>query len=433
MIVSESISLTTFASAGMTTATCELMTDPLPEPPLRDTPCTRLPRGFRLMIFSDTYAPQMNGVTRTLKRLVACVRERGGTVKVVTTSNGRNAPAHDDEGVDRWPSMRFWKYDELRIAPPLVGRARRAMEEFRPHVVHIATPFGVGLAARSAARTLGIPAVSSYHTSFAAYASYYGLGSLTGMATAFLRWFHNGTLRTYSPTRAIANDLVRLGFRNTAVWGRGVDTGLFNPQYRSDELRLRLCARPGDVIVAYVGRLAPEKGLDLAFEAVRQARGRARSRIVLAVAGDGPYGDACRRMAPFDTMFTGRLHGTALSALYASADIFLFPSQTDTFGNVLLEAMASRLAVVAADSPPSRELLEWNGSGAACGVVAEATPDAIAAELVRLADDPELRRALAARGYARARARTWDGAHEPLIAEYALLGGHAPKGQLSEP
>ena len=380
-----------------------------------------LPDGFRVMIFTDTYAPQMNGVTRTLERLVRRVRECGGDVRVVTTGRGNGQPCADEAIAERWPSLPFWRYDELRISMPHLQRARRSLEVFQPHVVHIATPFGVGLAARHATRQLGIPAVSSYHTSFAAYASFYGLGSLTSAASAFLRWFHNGTMRTYCPTRAIENDLVREGFRNTAVWGRGVDTSLFNPAFRNDVLRLRLCARPGDVIVAYVGRLAPEKGLDLAFEAVKLARSRAKSRVILAVAGDGPYANECRSRAPFDTMFTGRLSGTALSAFYASADIFLFPSRTDTFGNVLLEAMASRLAVVAADSPPSRELLEWDSPGEIAGIVASPDAASVASELVRLADDPDVRRALAASGYARAATRTWDSAHAPLLADYATL------------
>ncbi|HLV26851.1 MAG TPA: glycosyltransferase, partial [Gemmatimonadales bacterium] len=165
----------------------------------------------------------------------------------------------------------------------------------------------------------------------------------------------------------------------------------------------------------------PEKGLDLAFEAVKLARSRAKSRVILAVAGDGPYANECRSRAPFDTMFTGRLSGTALSAFYASADIFLFPSRTDTFGNVLLEAMASRLAVVAADSPPSRELLEWDSPGEIAGIVASPDAASVASELVRLADDPDVRRALAASGYARAATRTWDSAHAPLLADYATL------------
>jgi glycosyltransferase involved in cell wall biosynthesis len=264
------------------------------------------------------------------------------------------------------------RYPELRLAPPDAPRAARPLGAFRPTLVHVATPFGVGLAGRRVALRAGVPLVTSYHTSFSAYARHYRLGAVAGPAWRFLRWFHNGGRRTFVPTRAVAAELAGRGFRGLGVWGRGVELAQFAPALRSDALRAARGAREGDVVVAFVGRLAREKGLDIALDAVRLARRRLEAlggptpRFV--VGGDGPYECACRARAPEGTVFAGRLAGAALGAAYASADVFLFPPQTDTFGNVLLEALAGRCAVLAVDAPPTREVL----ADGAHGVIAPA-------------------------------------------------------------
>jgi phosphatidylinositol alpha 1,6-mannosyltransferase len=384
---------------------------------------------LRLALFTDTALPQLNGVTRTLDRLARAVRARGGEVRTFTTTA---RGADDDLSVRRFASIPFWAYPQLRLAAPRVAAVTRELREFRPTLVHAATPFGVGLAGRAAAARIGVPFVSSYHTSFSAYAEFYGLGALTSAGWRFQRWFHNGGLRTFCPTRAVQRELESHGVRRTRVWGRGVDTARFSPRQRSTSFRRDvLGAGSGTVVVGYVGRLAAEKGLGLALDAMRLARQRSAVPIVFAFAGDGPYAAECRTRAPEGSIFLGRLEGEALTTFYASVDMFVFPSRTDTFGNVLLEAMASGLPVVAANAAPTRELLR-DGS---CGVLADAEegPGPMAEAIVALAHDAERRAALTGRGLSVAAQHSWDAVFDLLLADYAEVTGFpvpvsAPRG-----
>jgi phosphatidylinositol alpha 1,6-mannosyltransferase len=366
---------------------------------------------LRLALFTDTYPPQLNGVSRTLERLVDAVRSRGGECKVYTTTDPEVTSVSPD--IWRRPSIPFWAYPQLRLAPPVGGDIYRDLLAWRPTLIHAATPFGMGLTGRACALRLGVPLVTSYHTSFSEYARFYRLGLLSGIGWAFFRWFHNTGLRTYVPTRAIADELGRLGFARLAIWGRGIETAQFNPRYRSSAWRQRLGATDDTIVVAYVGRIAAEKGLDVALRTMHLLAGSSR-RIVFALAGDGPYAEHCRRFSPSNAIFTGRIVGEDLSAFYASADLFMFPSTTDTFGNVLLEAMASGLPVVAADVGPTRELLAHGGGT----LFAPGDAQALAAAIVALAADPARRQVLAAEGLAAAREHSWDSIFDALIADY---------------
>lgn len=371
-------------------------------------------RGIRLALFCDSYLPQINGVALLLERLRAAVHARGGAVRVYTTTD----PAVDErDDVRRWPSVAFWAYPEHRIALPTQPRVRRELREWRPTLIHAASPFGMGLAARAAARAMRVPFVTSYHTNWSAYSTFYQMGGLRGAAWQYLRWFHNGGVRTYCPTKAVQRQLAGHGFRGTALWGRGVDSSVFNPSYRSQALRQRLGVASDSVLAVYVGRLGAEKGLDVALAAMREVAATPGPSMRFAVAGDGPYGDAARRLAPAGTIFAGRLSGRDLSEFYASADLFVFPSTTDTFGNVLLEAMASGLAIIAADAAPTRELL-----GERRGVIFPAEDSAaLARRIIDLACNPERRELYARRGLAFAHGCTWDRVFDALIADYNLV------------
>jgi glycosyltransferase involved in cell wall biosynthesis len=377
---------------------------------------------LRLALFTDTALPQLNGVTRTLDRLARAVRARGGEVLTLTTTD---CSATYDPMVRRFPSLSFWAYPQLRIAAPNASEVLRELRAFGPTLVHAATPFGVGLAGRAAAQRMALPFVSSYHTSFSAYAAFYGLGMLSDPGWRYLRWFHNGGLRTYCPTRAVQHELESHGLRSTRLWGRGVDTKRFSPRHRSQafrESRLGVC--PDTIVVASVGRLAAEKGLDLALDAMQLMRERAGVPIAFAFAGDGPYAATCRAKAPAGTRFLGRLEGSELAALYASADLFVFPSRTDTFGNVLLEAMASGLPIVAADAPPTRELLRSGENG----VLVPADAGAMADALVDLSIDARRRTELSVRGRTIAAQHSWDAVFDALLSDYAAVMRSARRG-----
>ena len=369
---------------------------------------------LRLALFCDSYLPQLNGVSLLLERLVAAVRARGGAVRIYTTTDPH---AVGDPDIRRWPSVSFWLYPEHRIALPTPASVRRELRAWRPTLVHAASPFGMGLGARAGARALGVPFVSSYHTSWSAYTQFYGLSALGGSAWRYLRWFHNSGVRTYCPTHAVQDELEVHGISRSAIWSRGVDTARFSPAFRSQALRQQLGADDSTVIAAYVGRLGAEKGLAVALEGMHAVRRRTGARVICAIAGDGPYEAELRRMAPPDTIFVGRLAGRALSEFYASADLFIFPSATDTFGNVLLEAMASGLPVVGADVGPTRELLgDDRGLTFPAGDAA-----AFAARVNELADAPARRATLAAHALAFAGRRTWDAVFDELLADYARV------------
>jgi glycosyltransferase involved in cell wall biosynthesis len=376
------------------------------------------PSALRLALFTDSYPPQLNGVALLLGRLVEAVRARGATVRVYTTSDPAGAEADD---VRRWPSMAFWAYPEHRLALPTQPRVRRELRTWQPTLVHAASPFGMGLAARAAARALRVPFVTSYHTNWSAYSSFYQMGALRGTAWHYLRWFHNGGARTYCPTHAVEDELAARGFRHMALWSRGVDSVRFNPSFRSDTLRARLGVADDTVLAIYVGRLGAEKGLAVALEGMHEVMRVAPGRVQCAIAGDGPYAAEARRRAPLGTIFMGRLTGDALSEFYASADLFMFPSTTDTFGNVLLEAMASGLPIVGADVGPTRELL-----AAHTGVTfAPGDPAAFARQLVALAADVGRRALLARNALEFARRCSWDRVWDTLVGDYGAVMAEA--------
>jgi len=367
---------------------------------------------LRLAIFTDTFTPQVNGVSRTLERLVEAVESRGGAVRVETAADPRATP---DERVQRWPSAPFWAYPQLQMAAPLRAEVTEGLARWRPTLIHATTPFGVGLAGRSAARALGVPFVSSHHTAYGDYLRHYGLGALEAITWPYLRWFHNGGAMTFAPSRLVATQLAAEGIRDVRVWSRGVDRRRFHPRFRSAAMRERMGARPDDIVAAYVGRLAPEKGIHVAIDAMRRvAASDDASRVRFALAGDGPDEARCRAHAPPRTWFAGPLSGDDLSAFYASADVFLFPSTTETFGNVVLEAMASGLPVIAADVGATLELAH---QGTAKLFRAGAADD-LATVVRALIANASVREHLRAVGLEVAQSRSWETVWDRLFADY---------------
>ena len=382
--------------------------------------------GLRLAIFTDTFTPQINGVARTVDRLARAVESRGGAVHVETVSDPDAAP---DAVTHRARSRPFWAYPALRVALPSGRAAARRLAKFSPTLVHVATPFGVGLAGRAAARRLGVPLVTSYHTTFPQYLAHYGLQALDRVVWPYLRWFHNSGLRTFVPSATVEQELRWQGFSGLRVWGRGVDADAFSPAQRSLGARRAIGALEGDFVIAYVGRLAPEKRLDTLLDAVRILRARFGDRIRLAIAGDGPSAAAIRAAAPPDTHFAGMLSGDALAAFYASADCFAFPSDSETFGNVILEAMASGLPVVAPDRGATTEI----ASPTTACVFRPGDADGMANALARLLLDPALRVSLSTQSRRIAESRSWHAVWDRLMADYDEVRLRMPREQRRAP
>ncbi|MEY2686543.1 MAG: hypothetical protein RL375_741 [Pseudomonadota bacterium] len=274
------------------------------------------------------------------------------------------------------------RYPHLRMGLP----SKRALVQLwavqRPDVVHIATEGPLGWSALNAALALKLPVSSDFRTNFHAYSRHYGVGWLHKPIMAYLRKFHNRTFCTMVPTEALRRELDTRGFKRLKVVSRGVDTRQFNPQRRSEALRASWGVLPDDLVVAYVGRLAAEKNLgvlEAAFAAIRQQDFRAR----LVLVGDGPMRAELQARWP-DAVFAGQRSGADLAAHYASADLFVFPSLTETFGNVTTEAMASGLPVLAFDHAAAAELIRNHANGV---VVACDNPAAYVRCAVGMAQD----------------------------------------------
>jgi glycosyltransferase involved in cell wall biosynthesis len=349
------------------------------------------PRSRRVAMVTETYPPEVNGVAMSMARLVEGLHERHHDVQLVrprqqaTPDGGREA--RFDEVLTGGCAIP--RYPHLRMGLPCKRTLVRLWSARRPDAVHIATEGPLGWSALQAARHLKLPVTTDFRTNFHAYGQHYGIGWLTQPILAYLRTFHNRAGCTMVPTDTLRTDLAARGFERLHVVGRGVDTRLFSPARRDATLRSQWGADDDTLVLAYVGRLAAEKNLDAliaAYEAVRAQR--ADTQLLLV--GDGPMRDALRARCPH-ALFAGHRSGEDLAAHYASADVFLFPSQTETFGNVTTEAMASGLPVVAFNSAAAGQLIQHGRNGM---LAAGADLPAFVRAALPLADDAALCAAL---------------------------------------
>lgn len=319
---------------------------------------------LRIALVSETFPPEINGVANTLGRLSEGLRSRGHHVELVRPRQASDLPGTGD---DQALLCRGWPlpgYPGLQWGQVSMHKLLRHWRRQRPDVLYIATEGPLGLSALRAARRLGIAVVSGFHTNFQLYTVPYGLGLLKHALTHYLRWFHNRTHTTLVPSISQRQTLQRRGFERLGLLARGVDSHLFNPARRSQTLREHWGLGNEDIALMYVGRLAVEKNLGLlrrSVEALCQAYPQRRIRLI--VVGDGPQRAALEQQLP-QAVFCGAQRGTALAEHYASGDIFLFPSLTETFGNVVLEALASGLGVVAYDEAAAAQHIRHGHSGA---------------------------------------------------------------------
>lgn len=328
---------------------------------------------LRVALVTETYPPEVNGVATTTACVVDELTRMGHLLQLVRprqpgtvpAGDGRSAPheAAPRRGVSErlLPSLPVPRYPGLRMGLPATRALVRQWRRQRPDVVHLVTEGPLGWSALRAARRLDLPVVSDFRTNFHAYSRHYGAAWLHDPIAAYLRRFHNRTACTMVPTERLRAALAAQGYERLRVVARGVDARRFDPARRDDGLRAHWGARPDAPVALCVGRLAPEKNLDTVVDAFRALRAR-RPDARLVLVGDGPDAARLRQHCP-EAVFAGPQHGPALAAHYASADLFLFASTTETYGNVVPEAMASGLAVLAYDHAAAGELIRDGHDG----------------------------------------------------------------------
>ena len=333
-------------------------------------------RHLRIAVVTETYPPEVNGVALTLARLVNGLLERHHSVQLVRLRqpvDRLSGPKTDDAadshtgaiGTAEAPVLMrgipIPRYPGLRMGLPCKGGLVKLWSVRRPDLVHIATEGPLGWSALRAAQQLKLPVSSDFRTNFHAYSRHYGAGIFVRSIMLMLRKFHNRTDLTFVPTRTLKMELERSGFKRLMVVGRGVDGDLFNPGRRRAELRRSWGAGEDTLVVLCLGRLAAEKNLDLAVEAF-QSISASRPDARLVFVGDGPLRQTLQ-MRCAQAAFTGMLNGVELAQAVASSDLFLFPSETETFGNVVTEAMASGVATVAYHLAAAAELVREGQNG----------------------------------------------------------------------
>jgi glycosyltransferase involved in cell wall biosynthesis len=324
---------------------------------------------LRIALVTETYPPEVNGVAMTLGRMVDGLLERGHAVQLVRPrQNPLEQPSSGDQLEEVLASgMAIPRYAGLKLGLPAKRALTKLWSVKRPDIVHVVTEGPLGSSAIAAAQKLKLPVTSDFHTNFHRYSGHYGMGWLQRPIAAYLRKFHNRTATTFVPTAALVKELAAEGYRDLEVIARGVDTELFSPARRNHALRAAWGAEDGAPVAITVGRMAAEKNLPLvlaAFAALKAQHPLAK----LVFVGDGPARNELEGRHP-EHIYAGMRTGVDLAQHYASADIFLFPSLTETYGNVTAEAMASGLAVVAYDYAAAAELIahQQNGLLAPCG------------------------------------------------------------------
>ncbi len=359
-----------------------------------------VPRPLRIAYVSETYPPELNGVSLTVERTVRFLRGRGHIVELIRPRQPGETPLDAGDEL-RTAGVAIPVYRELRFGVSRVAPLLRRFERTRPELVHLATPGPLAWAALAAARALDIPTTSDFRTNFHLYSHHYGVGAFATPLLGLLRRFHNLTRRTFVPTRSTARELAAAGFHNLTTVGRGVDAEQFSPAARRDTLRREWGAGTAPVLLM-VGRVAPEKKVELGVRAFELARA-VHPDTRLVVVGDGPARSRLQAAHPA-AHFAGVQRGAELAAHYASADVFLFPSLSDTFGNVVMEALASGLPVVSFAAAAAAEHVDDGLSGR---LVAPGDDAAFIAAVTALAAPSAVTDSMRAAARAGARRASW--------------------------
>lgn len=379
---------------------------------------------LKVAFYQGVFRPHHDGTMTVMSRMVEAMT-RARIDHLVFTPLPPTPENPMDTPVVPVRAFAFPAYKDYAVAVPQRDRVWKRLDEYAPNLVQLGTPDLGGRCVLQWAQARGVPAVGAYHTHFPTYLRYYKLPFAERTLWRYFRWFYNSCARTLVPSPPIMQELRREGIDRLVLWPRGVDAAAFNPTHRDEDFRRKLGVPEDGVVFAYVGRFVSEKNVEAVAEAWAAVRERCPRARFLWI-GDGPRRELIRKLTP-DAHFTGYITGAELSRAYASADALVFCSRTETFGNVILEAMASGLAVVTLAGTALAHHVDAARGGIA---VASATAAEIGAAMVQLHDDAELRRTLAANALAYAKTQTWEAIFRDQFAVYVEVLGERGKAEL---
>ena len=355
---------------------------------------------MKIAIFTDTFHPQINGVANTLEKMIRYFDDHKIEYKIF-------APKYEGEegpNAERFYSLKFYLYPDCRITLPNMFRINQTLSDFKPDIIHLMTEFNMGLTGLRYGKKNNILTISNYSTNFSQYTDYYGLDFLKQGIWDYMKWFHNQNQVTLCPSLESQKLLNQHEINHTAIFSRGIDSDNFHPSKRNGSLRRSLGIEDKTALL-YVGRISFEKDLDILEESYRNIKAKYGETVSLIITGEGPYLDKMRETLPPDTIFTGFKRGNELSELYASSDIFICPSSTETFGNVVLEAMASGLPVIGADSGGVKDIIKHNMNGLKFDA---RDSDKLGKQITDLIENRSLRLRIAENGMSYAKSRSWE-------------------------
>ena len=367
---------------------------------------------MKIAIFTDTFPPDVNGVARMLSHYTDYLKQKGIEFIVFAPNHKSSEPFSNH--IYRFMSFPFFLYPECRLALPNYFKIKAELRRFQPDIIHIVTPFNIGICGLRYAKKFQVPVVGSYHTNFDQYLSYYDLQFLSKFFWKYMRWFYRHMFLTFVPSRDTLEQLKKRGFTRMNIWGSGVDCELFHPHYDKEVVRKSYHIQE-PLILSYVGRLAPEKEVDTLMKIAHSLPEEVQKNVHWLITGDGPSKEEMEKIAPPNMTFTGYLDGEDLARVYATSDLFIFPSVTETFGNVVLEALASGTPVIAAKAGGVQNIIKHMKTGILCEP-GEINQFIDAIQFLLLHHDVRQKIAKQARTYALA--HTWDHIFDILLESY---------------
>ncbi|MGN8645324.1 glycosyltransferase family 4 protein [Gracilibacillus sp. HCP3S3_G5_1] len=370
---------------------------------------------MKIAIFTDTFLPDVNGVAKTLGRFTKYLDRTNHSYIVISPKQTRKEISAGQ--IYRQSSFPFPLYKDCRISLPNTIHLKEIIKKFQPDIIHVATPFSIGLTGLHLAKKYNIPVVGSYHTDFDQYLKYYHLTLLSKALWRYMEWFHQPLRRILVPSSVTYQQLQQKGFRNLQIWQRGVDTTIFHPHYSMEEIRKKYKIKER-YILSYVGRLAPEKNVELLPHIAKQLPAVLQKDIHWLIVGDGPSKTDLEKDWHQNVTYTGFLTQREVANIVAASDIFVFPSETETFGNVVLEALATGTPVVSANAGGVKNIVQEGFTGKLCDCN---NIDSFIQAIRSILSDKDWRDQLEQNAVRYAQKQRWEDRFEELIITYQFI------------